>query len=544
MSAPRIEKTERGPTVIAGGRYLYSSRNPEGRPQRIALQAPCSERCIYFVPSPLLGYGLNELLERIPDSSVILAVETSQELMALCSPHIPDSLRDSPKLRILRLSDRTGLHAVLRDIGHWNFRRVHRVDLSGGTALDAGTYDDLYDFIAEDLTVYWRNRHALGRLGREWVRHSLANLADLGRSNRDYRSLQSLSPVGVPVIVGAGPSLDQAFGFMNAVREKIWICAADTAAPSLLENGIRPDAVLILETQSWNMLDFHGLQNSGIPVIADITAYPPSLSTTGGPIYLFSSDFADLDYLRRLDRAGLRSFSIPPLGSVGIAAIEIAVRTTDSPIILTGLDFAYLPGISHARGSSVHRWQLGCNRRTNPYPGWEASMRRPRRKSRSASSKSLETDAILAGYAASLTDRYAGCGRLSVLAPGGLDLSLPILSPDQAQELVNSHASGPSGLSPAVKTPADGSNLSGAATDFLSEERDRFAEVVRRWDSYALEDGSSVEVKRSLEGLDEVFCDFPDEPPLPRDDDSFLVRAVSRCRKLLRYLDRQSAPQA
>ena len=136
MERPRLEDTGRGLTVHTAGRYLYSNRDPSGRPERIAASAPEEHRCIYFVPSPLLGYGLTTLLTRLPESSVILAVEASQELMGLCGPHLAPELTSAPGLKILRLSDRSSLHRVLKDLGPWKYRKVRRIDLTAGASLN------------------------------------------------------------------------------------------------------------------------------------------------------------------------------------------------------------------------------------------------------------------------------------------------------------------------------------------------------------------------------------------------------------------------
>ena len=531
MDGPRLEETGRGLTVYASGRYLYSNRDPSGRPRRIAEAAPVEERCIYFVPSPLVGYGLENLAGRIPETSVILAVEASQELMSLCASSIVGGLAGHPSVKFFRLSDRPSLHQVLKDLGPWRYRRVRRLDFSAGPSLHTEVYDDLERFLTEDLMVYWKNRHSLGRLGREWIRHSLANLANAASGRQEILAPPPESRPGAAVVIGAGPSLEASIGFLREHRRRLNLIVTDTAAAALVDTGIEPDSVVALETQAWNLLDFHGLQGSGVPIFADITAYPPSLGITGGPVHVFSSDFADLEYLRRLDESNLRSETIPPLGSVGLAALELALRTNSGPILLTGLDFAYAPGKSHARGTSVHRWQLAVSRRTDPVPGWDASMRRPRIHLKDASGGRIGTDAVLASYAASLADRYSDSDRISVLAPGGLDLGLPVISREEAARLVS--------VSGGEASTGAGAALGReAAAGFLAGEKERLQAVIDAWDAYASEKGPVEAVTASLEGLDEIFCDFPDEPPLPRQDDSFLVRAVARTRRLHRYLER------
>jgi hypothetical protein len=534
MNRPRLEETGRGLTVRVGDRYLYSRYDPEKRAVRIAESVPLRDRCIYLVPSPLLGYGLTKLIERVPRDSIILTIEYSQEIMALCSNHLPQK---NERIVNVRLSDRESLHALLYSLGPWRFRRVHRVDLNSGASLNPEVYNELSDFLLEDLMSYWRNRHALDRLGREWIRHIFANISEMASGAIDFRNLRELQINGTPLVAGAGPSLENSMKFMRKNRERLWILAVDTALPALMGNGLTPDAVAVLDTQPWNLLDFHNSAGTGIPVIADLSSYPPCLTHTGGPCYLYSSEFAELNFLRNLKEYGLRDFIIPPLGSVGLAALEIISRISSGPVFLTGLDFAYSPGKSHARGSSFHHWQLSSLSRLNPHPGWEASMRRPRSRDADAFGLPLNTDTVLQGYAALLKDRYSGDERFRVLEPGGLNLDIPLISPKEAEVILSRErlAGSPGGSS---EKAAERKGMVDKASSFLDRELKSLAGVIDAWDAYAEGSGSAAKVSESLEGMDEVFADFPDEPPLPKENDSFLVRGVSRVRQLQRYIGR------
>jgi len=505
------------------------------------MRAPLEHRCIYYIPSPLLGYGLRTLTERIPQDSIILAIEISETMMALCSKHIPDDIVEHPCLILACLSDRQALHTLFYRLGPWKYRRVRRLDLNSGTDLNPEIYNQLADFLLEDLSTYWRNRHAIGRLGRQWIRHIYANLAAMEKGKIDFRGFQHYHSTGIPVVVGAGPSLENSLEFLRKWRSHLWILATDTAVLTLSDAGIKPDAISILETQSWNMLDFHGMKSTEIPLIADISAYPPSLERTGGVCYTVSSSFAELNFLQRIADAGLAPFPIPPLGSVGLASVEIALNLSSNhaPLLLTGLDFAYQPGKSHARGSSFHRWQLSAMHRLNPQPGWEACMNRPRLYRFNVCGKKLNTDSVLDGYASLLKDRYADLGRLSVLAPAGLDLGMPIISIEDAERLLIETPDTPNPVDSTShhyqSSPID---YQSRASQFLDEEENRLKQIIESWNEYMVHGNDENTLIKSLSKMDHVYVDFPDEPPLPKNEHSFLVRAVDRSRRLRRYIER------
>ena len=242
MSATRLEMTDRGPTVIHDGRYLYSKRDPVRTPERIAQTVPGEERCLYLLPSPLLGYGLEILAERIPENSMILAFEFSIEIFALCTPEIPQRLLNHPLIEWARLSDTPSMAVLLDRIGLWKFRRIKRVDINGGVSVHPELYNSLCDFAEGRLVNYWKNRHTLGRMGRSWIRHLFSNLIAASRADLTPGKSFSGPSSQMTVIVGAGPSLDESLTFLKQHRKLIRIISTDTALSSLLSSGIRPDA--------------------------------------------------------------------------------------------------------------------------------------------------------------------------------------------------------------------------------------------------------------------------------------------------------------
>lgn len=554
---PRLETTEGGLTVFFG-RYLYSPRDPRRRPRMIASSAVPEGRCLYMVTSPLLGYGLDTLLKRIPDDSHVIAVEVSPELFSLCRSRVEPGLLEHPRLSWVQLSDEAGLSEVLDGLGLWRFRRIRRVELSGGSQLNADICSRLVSFAMDSLAAYWRNRHALRILGRHWVRHFYANLANMSRCR--LKPAPGLRIGKIPVVVGAGPSLDEGFDFVVSHRSRLSVWASDTALGALLQRGIEPDIVCALETQAWNHLDFHDSHKGRFTLLADMTCYPPTLEHAEAGVELFTSLFARLDFLDRVQGAGLAFRPIPPLGSVGLAAVHLALELSSLPVLLLGLDFAYSPGKTHARGSSVHRWQLSTAERTDPLPGWQAVMGRPRTLAPGASGRPVPTDTVLTGYASLLRNYRShpgSSGRIYVLGGGGLNLGFPVLSRKAAAELVSDTrvedspailrgwgaAAGAPGTAWASESgiPSGAAGAAGAAAAaerFLVKELENLQSVIDAWDAYASGSGRRETLRDALRMLDHVYCDFPDAPPLPRDDDSFLVRAVTRCRELKRYISR------
>ncbi|RLW69267.1 MAG: hypothetical protein B6D68_02270, partial [spirochete symbiont of Stewartia floridana] len=321
--------------------------------------------------------------------------------------------------------------------------------------------------------------------------------------------------------------------FITEHRDSVEIWSADTALGTLLSKGITPDMVSILETQSWNHLDFHDSHDTGIAIMADITSYPGSLNMTGGIVSFYSSAFAKLSLLKRLEIACPELQRIPALGSVGLSTVQLALNRSEGPIFLAGLDFAYSPGKTHARGSSIHRWQMSNIIRTNPTPGWTDTMRRPRLKAKGYGQQECSTDMILKGYAELFRDRFSASGRLYLLT-GGLDIGVPITDSLEARRIIQEHRAAKND-SPGTESDAVDSR---AMSSFLEHEIMLLSRSIHAWESYSDGNEDASMVVQALEALDHVYCDFPDEPPLPKADDGFLFRAIRRCRELRRYIER------
>ncbi len=526
MDVPRLEDTGRGLTVFYD-RYLYSKRDPARRSISVSETAPVKPRTLYIIPSPLLGYGLKELLNRITDDSFIIAIEVSQALFHLCSPFISNELSNHPRLSIVRLSDENNLKALLDNLGYWRFRRVHRIDLNAGSSQFPENYNRLTEFAINALAAYWRNKHVLRALGRHWVRHLFANLSSSS-------SLQSpRSWTGKPIVVtGAGPSLEDSLNFLIQYRELVEIWATDTSLGTLLSAGIRPDVISVLDTQFWNHMDFHGAAGTGIKIIADITSYPGSLSITGGRTAAYFSSFAELSVLKRLEKTvpGIRK--IPPLGSVGLSTVYLALHCSNVPIFLTGLDFAYTPGKTHARGSSMHKWQLINLSRINPSPGWSSIMQRPRMKADGYGQQAIKTDRVLMGYAELFRDRFEESERLYMLT-GGVDLGIPSVDSSEALKLMIQ-----------VKKPEESVEKHPDHQEevriFLQNELQGLNQIIENWDNYNEKTEDAANLRRSLEEYEHSFCDFPNEHLFPEVDDVFLFQSVKRCRELKRFIQRVS----
>lgn len=149
------------------------------------------------------------------------------------------------------------------------------------------------------------------------------------------------------VLVAAGPSLDKNIDVLKKYQDKVLIISCDTALKKLLNNGIKPDIVSVLERVE-KVYDYFFkklINNNSIPedltLVAEGVTYPKVVSNFPGQKSLVFRNnvptenwFAEnIDDLYALDTGN----------SVANLNFGLAHALGASPIILIGQDLAYSP---------------------------------------------------------------------------------------------------------------------------------------------------------------------------------------------------------
>ena len=407
---PVLLETSGALNVLYRGRLLYSERGPASLPARLALSCETGPGRLYILPSPCLWYGIAELLARIEEGSALLCLEAEPALAGLARESLPRELEADTRLHFLDSAEPERLCDAIARIGH--YRVCVSLRLSGGGAFHARAYAAAEAFLNAEFSEYWRSKAALLVMGRLWTRNIFRNL-----SRMDEISPRPLPRFDSPVIVcGAGPSLEAAFPLIEAKRSKLALIACDTALGPLLARGLKPDLVVCLEGQAHNLPDFTCLGDGEVDILADLSSHPGTFSAPRGAKFLTSVAIVESPFLGRVRALGLPCLACPPLGSVGVHAAYLASRLSRGPILLTGLDFAFESGKTHARGSPSLQAELGRMTRLSRWGSQTASAFRPGLRAEAG----LLTDPVLSNYARLLSGYIEGSGLpfLDIRGPG------------------------------------------------------------------------------------------------------------------------------
>jgi len=534
---PRLESRPGGLNIYYKGKYLYHEQSPEEHTRIRASSIPLPEKSIVLVPSPLLGYGIKELLKRLSPSSHLLCLEKDQLLMDIALRMFIPQIEQDPRVSFIRTDSIPALIEFLeKKIDFTRFRKILLVPLNRGYILYRSFYDEVQKQLLMHLERVHRNRLTTLRLGKRWMTNLFQNLPYLANAF----SLEQFRIRRPPVVVGAGESLEDRFPWIAKVRDAVYLVAVDTALPVLSSLGIRPDLAVSVDSQATNLQDFLSLPYEGIPLAADLTVYPGILRNWKGPLYLFLTRFESLRWFEDPLVASMLPSMVPPLGSVGNIALYIACTYSDPslPILCLGMDFHYTPGKPHARGSYTHRVHVSRHHRLDPSPLLESGLNRQKGLARLSNGQMVRADPVLQSFQEVARTICQGERRVYTLSSRGLDFgALPLTDfhgvTSLLGEILPSEKSLPGELPP---PPFHWDKRQ--VLRFLHEVYEKLEEA---------EAGIEKEMKgtcRTLESLDFLFLDLPERPLLETSgsyesfSESLSVRLVSNIKYYRRLLSR------
>jgi len=432
--------------IVKNGKTLLSGIDPIRRADKAADAVCVKERTLYLCPSVLYGYGLSRLLSRLETETTgcaILCVEADPELYDLTLQNIDTSLIENKNLIITNKCTAEELISLITvKWGELSFRRIEMIKFTGGWQLFTELYSSLCESLRAEIATGWSNALTLTKFGRLYIRNALRNLSLIS----NFKSAAQLSYGDMTALVlGAGPSLDDALDALQRTinREqltgtedrKFKIICVDTCLGALKDRGIVPDLAVVLESQHWNLRDFIGCRNWKVNAAVDLSSLPSSAKLLAGDGYLFFTPWTQLRIFERLRAAELLPAIFPPLGSVGLSAVELARRLTSGKIICAGIDFSFTADKYHACSTPGHRGKLNSQTRFN-YLFNKAAFNDSSIAALSKTGVPVYTSPIMKNYRNLFEQEFGKDPRIFDIEGTGLPLGLKTLSMDEAMDLL------------------------------------------------------------------------------------------------------------
>ncbi|WP_394903127.1 motility associated factor glycosyltransferase family protein [Clostridium butyricum] len=319
-----IEKSKVGIlTLKYNGKYIHSKYDPEREAIQFAkgnkekLNKPIS--IIYGLG---LGYHIEAVHKILENDSSVFVFEWNDELIKHCR-NINPQVFEYKNIKIIT-TENSDFYKVL--------------------GLTLKKVDDVIIHKASLETIKEMNSKLYGLLNDFNCTKQLSNIDDtyltLGEENteenlsKNYPNinifLEELKIKNKPfLIISSGPSLDDKLDLLVNVKEKFNIICVGSSLRTIMEKGIRPDAVVIIDSKEIVRKQFSGYEDENIPL-----CFPPSASrwavqSYNGPKYMFYNDFIEV------------------VGTVAVSAIDIAIKSEAKEVVLLGQDLAFSGNKSH-----------------------------------------------------------------------------------------------------------------------------------------------------------------------------------------------------
>ena len=441
---PCLVETSQGFSVKYNERFLYSKYNPEKNILQIVENISILSGTLILCFSPLLGYGINNLIQKLPNDCILLGCEVDEELFSI-TKEFCSKLEESSSNRfyLLSPSEVKKLPILLETqaknyLQKRNIKRIIKIDFSAGTTLHPEFYSNLEITLQSIINQFWKNRITLVNFGRRYSRNLIKNLSSL-KNSVPLSSLFKTVSKNI-LVLGTGESLEKTIEQIKNTCDLYFIIAVDASLPILKKYKIKADIVVCEESQIAIAKAFIGCKNYAEYSVAGLTSCHNTVCTSAKNNSWFIPIYENTNFLKRLQNLELVPF-IPPLGSVGLTATYLALnlrKDENIKIFVSGLDFSFSAGKTHANGAPANIALQSYSNRLFPAANYNATYNIGTSKFLDKSAQQKYTNVALNGYANIFNDFFANEINLFDATSSGIKLNIPYLLPQATNNQISS----------------------------------------------------------------------------------------------------------
>ena len=349
-------------TLRVDGRWLHSGFNPEREARRFVDTLEIGSPRLILLLGAGGGYILRALSQRFPQARIVpifLRGEIREHAISLSLHHWDCSWtpEDSQSFSAFLPTAISELEALSVAVVEW----------PSGVACEPSLAQNLGRQVASFVRKAQGSILSAGAQGPQRLRNAILNAAGI----RGYTiSEKPTRAVRATVVTAAGPTLEKSIHRIHENRSEILLIATGSSVAALTAAGLRPDLLVVTESSVYGAMHLRGraeIAVSDVPLLAPLTV---STSTTA---LASQSVFFSQGELGEAFLSHPPALHIPPLGSVTLSALAIARALSPAPIVIAGLDLAWLEQRSHVRPHLAHDWHQAEADKMNPHSarGWD-----------------------------------------------------------------------------------------------------------------------------------------------------------------------------
>lgn len=528
-----MEKPETKPCLVPAGqgfsvkykeRFLYSRRNPEKNISEIISRTEILPGTLVFCFSPLLCYGIPELLKKLPENCFAIAFELENELIELTEEHISRldfSNFSEDRFTFILPEEAKRFPETLNRTFRGDFKRILKIDFSAAANLNRTEYERIFEVSQNIVNQFWKNRITLVKFGRLFSANLFKNLKILPESRNSFSVDKAI------LVLGAGESAEETLRSLKESiknkaenRDNFFIIAVDASLQALKASGIKADAAICEESQSVIQGAFAGTENSYETLFSSLSANHNAAKLNPEKNVFYSPVYSNSNFLRNLYERKIINFATEPLGSVGLSAVFIALKIRENeniPVFVSGLDFSYSKGKTHIKSSFHENTRRKKSGRLKSIDSFESSFSPASFKEKGKDGKTVFTDKKLKGYRDLFEDRFSAEKNLFDIGKTGLDLGIKRkdfpFEPFEYEILRTRSAENKNILKADFQSQWESRSAIRAETEkFISEEKNALSELkeILSGKTGLSENERNTRILEILENREYLYLHFPD----------------------------------
>ena len=326
-------------TLKVGNHYIHSKYNPILEGEKIASYIKenyylCSSFCFVGLG---LAYFLENFIKENKDVRLILVEPDIFIFILFLASRNLDFLFSHSSLVIIPSIPPTETLAILENLeinGTFYFKAS--LNISKNWFLEFTTLKTRHH--KKDLL----NCNTLKKFYIRWFKNFIKNI-DVANSLPSISVFKNAFLNFPSIVFAAGPSLDWHIQELKSLQDEFITIALDTSLKVLLEDGITPDFVFLMDGQYLNYLHVAGVDAQSSILITEASVYPSVFSSNFKAKLLVSSFFP---LGKHMEENANESLSAG--GSVATTAWDFARFIGSNPIIMAGLDLAFTKNKTHS----------------------------------------------------------------------------------------------------------------------------------------------------------------------------------------------------
>lgn len=318
--------------VIEGKTFYFHSNNNPIKEAYELVDYYCSEDVLEYV---VIGLGLSYIPSAIlkkDDRYKVTVIEINSEVLHSAMRNVDMTQLFANERFDIILCKESGMIREIKKLGdkrlivHYPTVRMIK---------DENLREHLNDYFIKFNSIFAQNKY----LDSNFFYNQKNNSQSIVKVMEEMKSNKVM-------YIGGGPSLEKNLDDVKEFSENgnIVMCAS-TVYRQLIQHGIIPTYVMIIDAKESMVNHFNGIQYTGSKLIYMCTASRKAVGEFKGDKYIcYQSGFEEAEQYAKDNNIPL----IETGGSVSTAAIDIILRSGSSELITVGLDLAHTNGKSHS----------------------------------------------------------------------------------------------------------------------------------------------------------------------------------------------------